>query len=66
MNMLGNPILVEDGIRFYGSGAGGVLSAFSLDGYDWTLEEGVRSTGVDPAAVQRSDESLILISTVRD
>jgi len=66
MNMLGNPILFDGGIRFYGSGPEGVLSAFSSDGYSWTLDEGVRATGVDPGAVKRSDGSILLISTIRD
>ncbi len=63
MNMLGNPVLMDGGIRFYGTGPGGALSAFSHDGFNWTLDEGARSKGFDPAAAQRADGSTILITT---
>ncbi len=63
MNMLGNPVLMDGGIRFFGTGPGGALSAFSHDGFNWTLDDGVRSAGFDPAAAQRADGSYMLITT---
>ena len=61
MNMLGNPVVVDGGIRFFGSGLGGVVSAFSTDGFEWTLDDGFRAPGVDPGISQLSDGSFMLI-----
>jgi hypothetical protein len=63
MNMLGNPLAVDGGVRFYGSGPDGVLSAFSSDGFEWTLDEGHRAPGRDPAVAEPEEGSFILIYT---
>ena len=63
MNMLGNPIAVDGGIRYYGTGRGGVLSAFSADGFEWTLDDGFRAPGVDPGVAQLGDGSFIMFYT---
>lgn len=64
MMMLGNPILVDDGIRFYGSGGGKVLSAFSTDGFTWKMEDGIRIENAgDPAVVELLDGTFLMIYT---
>ncbi len=64
MMMLGNPILVDEGIRFYGSAKGGVVSAFSTDGFMWEMEEGVRIENAgDAAVVELPNEEYLMIYT---
>jgi hypothetical protein len=59
MQFLGDVIIDEGGLRFYG----GQKSAFSEDGYTWTLEDGMRFDGADPGVVKLSDGSYIAIYT---
>jgi hypothetical protein len=59
---IGNPVALKDGVRFYGSGAGG-WSAFSRDGSTWQVDSNTRFVGGDPAVVQRRDGSFLMIVT---
>jgi len=62
--MLGNPILANDGIRFYGSSDGKVLSAFSTDGYTWEMDKEARiEGGGDPAVVKLPDGNFLMAYT---
>ena len=62
MQFLGDVIAVDDGLRFYGSGMG-IQSAFSTDGYTWTMDEGKRVDGADPGVVMLNDGSYVIIYT---
>ncbi len=66
MHMLGNAIEVADGYRFYGSGPGGIVSAFSEDGEGWRVEDRVRlgATG-DPGVLRLADGSFLMVHTQR-
>ena len=46
---IGNVINTGEGLKFYGSGRGGVWSASSRDGANWTADDGQRASGGDPA-----------------
>jgi len=59
MQFLGDVIEDDGGLRFYG----GQKSAFSTDGYEWTLEEGDRLEGADPGVVKLPDGTYITIYT---
>jgi len=59
MQFLGDVIEDNNGLRFYG----GQKSAFSTDGYEWTLEEGDRLEGADPGVVKLPDGTYITIYT---
>lgn len=61
-NWIGNPIALKDGMRFYGSGAGG-WSAFSRDGSEWQVDKDTRFKGGDPTVAQRHDGSFLMIIT---
>ncbi len=63
MNLLGQAVALDDGIRFYGTGNGGVTSAFSSDGYTWEMDQGVRARGNDPGVAQLEDGTFVLIYT---
>ncbi len=64
MMLLGNPLLVDEGIRFYGTGKGGVVSAFSSDGYTWEMDVGARlNGGNDPGVVQLEDGTFLMVYT---
>ena len=63
MDFLGEVIAADGGLRFYGSGQGGVVSAFSEDGYTWEMEDGSRIQGADPGVAQLSDGSYIMLYT---
>jgi len=62
IQFLGDVVLVDDGLRFYGSGMG-IQSAFSTDGYTWTMDEGKRVDGADPGVVKLTDGSYVIIYT---
>ena len=62
IQFLGDVIAVDDGLRFYGSGTG-IQSAFSTDGYTWTMDEGTRANGADPGVVILNDGSYVMIYT---
>ena len=59
MSMLGDIVEEDDGIRFYS----GSKSAFSEDGYDWTVDEGERVDGADPGVAKLSDGSYMMVYT---
>lgn len=59
MQFLGNVIEDDDGLRFYN----GNLSAFSTDGYTWTIDEGTRVDGADPGVAKLPDGSYLMIYT---
>ena len=64
MNLLGQAVALDDGIRFYGTGNGGAVSAFSLDGYTWEMEDGVRLSGAnDPGVAQLEDGTYVMVYT---
>ncbi len=67
MSFLGNPIVVGDSLRFYGTGRGGVLSASSTNGVAWTLDAGVRIEGMaaEGAPIPLADGRMRLIYTAR-
>lgn len=57
MGMLGDVIEDENGLRFYS----GSKSAFSTDGYNWTVDSGERVKGADPGTAKLPDGSYIMI-----
>ena len=59
MGMLGDVIEDNNGLRFYN----GSRSAFSTDGYNWTIDSGERVKGADPGVVKLPDGSYIMIYT---
>ncbi len=59
MEFLGDVIEDDEGLRFYN----GKQSAFSTDGYDWTLEDGERIDGADPGIVKLEGGLYIMIYT---
>lgn len=63
MDFLGQVIPFEDGLRFYGTGQGSVVSAFSSDGYTWEIDEENIIQGVDPAVQELEDGSYIMVYT---
>lgn len=64
MDFLGQVVPAEQGLRFYGtSGKGGVISAYSSDGYTWEMEENILTQGADPAVAEIDDENFIMIYT---
>ncbi len=63
MGFLGEVIAVDGGLRFYGTGQGGVVSAFSEDGYTWEMEDGSRIQGADPGVAQLEDGTFVMIFT---
>ena len=64
MSFLGGVVATDDGLRFYGTGNGGVVSAFSPDGYNWEMDEGVRTQGGnDPGITRLEDGTYLLLYT---
>ncbi len=63
MSFLGQVIPVDDGLRFYGTDKGDILSAFSSDGYSWKMDDGNRIQGVDPGVAQLSDGMYVMVYT---
>lgn len=63
MDFLGQVIPFEDGVRFYGTGKGGVLSAFSSDGYTWEMDARSRIQGADPGIQQLADGTYVMVYT---
>ena len=51
MMMLGNPVEMDGGLRFYASNRADTISAWSPDGFAWTLDAGVRVEGTWDVAV---------------
>lgn len=63
MDFLGQVIPFEDGLRFYGTGEGGVVSAFSEDGFSWEVDQKSVVQGADPGVQQLEDGSYIMAYT---
>lgn len=63
MDFLGQVIVTDDGLRFYGTGKGEIVSASSSDGYTWTMDDGSRERGADPGVLQLSDGSYLMVYT---
>lgn len=63
MDFLGQVIAVDGGLRFYGTGKGGVVSAFSSDGYTWEIDDGTRIQGADPGIQQLGDGTYVMVYT---
>ncbi len=59
---IGNAIVREGLLRYYGSGMGGVWSATSSDGAAWSLDASTRlpAAGDAAAVVLSSDETLLV------
>ena len=60
---LGCAVTTEKGLRFLGSGRGGVWSAISGDGAKWTLEDRSRGRHLDPGVARTTDGRWLLIGT---
>lgn len=63
MDFLGQVIPSGSGLRYYGTGKGEVVSAYSDDGYVWTMDTGSRTQGADPGVQQLSDGSCLMVYT---
>lgn len=59
-HFLGGAVPTRDGVRFYGTGRGGIVSATTTDGFAWKVEDGVRSRGVDPGVLDLGDRVLLI------
>lgn len=62
MALLGQVIPFDNGLRFYGSGKG-VTTAFSTDGYTWTIDGTNLAQGGDPAVQKLDDGSYLMVYT---
>lgn len=60
---IGNGLALDEGMRFYGSGPGGVWMAGSKEGGLWQVDEGVNLRGADPAVVQKKDGTFFAVTT---
>lgn len=63
MDFLGQVIAYDKGLRFYGTGEGGVVSAYSEDGYTWELDQTNVMQGADPGVQQLADGSFVMVYT---
>lgn len=63
MDFLGQVVTTDEGLRFYGTGKGHVVSASSTDGYTWTMDTGDRVQGADPGVVQLDNGNYLMIYT---
>lgn len=63
MDFLGQVIPSGSGLRFYGTGQGEVVSAYSADGSTWTMDSGSRAQGADPGIQQLADGTYIMVYT---
>lgn len=63
MDFLGQVIPFEDGLRFYGTGKGSVVSAFSSDGYTWEIDKENIIQGADPAVQELESGDYIMVYT---
>ncbi len=65
--MLGNGVAVDGGYRFYYNaprGTRGTASAFSTDGYNWTVDPGIRmSDGGDPGVICLKNGTYLMLYT---
>jgi hypothetical protein len=65
---IGNAVVMDGALRYYGSGREGVWSATSSDGSAWTLDAGTRLPGGDPSAVvlKSGEVMLVYVGPARD
>ncbi|NBS41215.1 hypothetical protein EBS80_00965, partial [bacterium] len=63
MDFLGQVVPVGEGLRFYGTGQGSVVSASSADGETWTMDAGSRAPGADPAVSMLDDGTYLMVYT---
>lgn len=64
MDFLGQVIQFGEGLRFYGTSRDGVVSAYSADGYSWTMTEGAAiREGADPGVQQLADGTYVMVYT---
>ena len=59
---IGNALVDGETLRYYGSGMGGVWSAVSRDGVEWTVDPGVRVDGGDASVVILENGERILLA----
>lgn len=59
-HFLGAAVPTRDGVRFYGTGRGGIVSATTTDGFAWKVEDGVRCRGADPGVLAVGDRVLLI------
>ncbi len=62
MDFLGQVIVVDDGLRFYGTG-NGITTAISEEGYTWEIEKEDALKGADPGVAQLEDGSYLMLYT---
>ena len=60
---IGNVMKDGEGLKFYGSGRGGVWSASSRDGSNWTADDGQRAQGGDPTVWETKGGAYIMVVT---
>lgn len=63
MDFLGQVVPFGNGLRFYGTDEGNVVSAYSDDGQTWTMDAGFRTMGADPGVQRLADGSYLMIYT---
>lgn len=63
MDFLGQVIATDSGLRFYGTGKEGVMSATSPDGSTWTMDKGSRTMGADPGMLLMPDGTYLMVYT---
>jgi hypothetical protein len=60
---IGNLLVKDNELYFYGSGPGRVWSAVSSDGSNWQLDDRLFLEGGDPAVIQKKNGSLLSVVT---
>lgn len=63
MDFLGQVVVTANGLKFYGTGSDGIVSASSVDGYTWTMDDIDYLRGADPGVAELSDGSYLMIYT---
>lgn len=63
MDFLGQVIATNNGLRFYGTGKEGVMSATSPDGSTWAMDSGSRAMGADPGVLLMPDGTYLMVYT---
>ncbi len=61
MDFLGQAVSAGSGIRMYGTGKGGIISAFSADGFSWKTDSGSRAQGADPGVTRLADGTYLMV-----
>jgi hypothetical protein len=63
MNMLGQAIVIDDQLYFYGTGLGGLPKAVSGDGFNWEMSDSLGIFGADPGIAMLDDTTFLMIYT---